>query len=149
MTVLEVGIFRKSVLILHKSFYPLKKVMDSMNVQKRSTIISQIQKMAELVVKGNLKVIDNEYYRIYFSLSPEYPEIFIYAIDDKKSSQNIVQSLLNKLLLKFQQFYPKNRDIQNVERIDSTQLKQFSSIIEKTLADERYTPLDRIKNFLL
>ena len=118
-----------------------------MNYQKRSTMINQIQKMAEFVLKGELKVLDNESYRITFSLPQKYEDMFIFAIDDKKSSKTIIEGLLTKILVKFQNFYPNLTPPRKVMEIGNFQ--EFSSVIEQTLSDERFTPLDRIKNFLL
>ena len=152
MTILEIGIFRKSVLLLHKSFYPLSKIIQNQSTpldqnRKRSTLINQIRKMGEIVLKGDLKVLDNESYRIYFSISNEQEDVFIYAIDDKKSSKEVIQPMLNKLLNRFQYEYPTQSfsiAVEEVGKYDS-----FSQIIDLTLADERFTPLDRLRNFLL
>jgi predicted aminopeptidase len=144
---LEVGIFKKSVLILHKSFYPLDRIKKSMDYQKRSNLINQIRQMAEVVLKGKLQLIDNEAYRIYFSILKSYKNVFIYAIDDKKSSEEIVKKLLKTILKKFQDYYPQLSSSSKIEEVN--QYKNFNQIIENTLSDERFTPLDRIKRFLL
>jgi hypothetical protein len=133
--------------VLHKSFYPLNKVIAGMDYQKRSNMINQIQKMGEFVLKGDLKVLDNESYRITFSIPQKYEDVFIFAIDDKKSSKPIIEGLLDKIGVKFQNYYPNLSPPQKVMEIGNFQ--EFSSVIEQTLADERFTPLDRIKNFLL
>ena len=61
-----------------------------MDYQKRSNMINQIQKLGEFVLKGELKVLDNESYRITFSISQKVEDMFIFAIDDKKSSKTIM-----------------------------------------------------------
>lgn len=147
MTVLEVGIFRNSVLVLYKSFYPLNHVKSKMSYQKRSNLINQIQKMGEHVLKRGVEYLDNPKYRIYFAVPKTYDNLFIYAIDDKNSSMKIVQDLLNTLILKFKEYHPKLNPSIKIHEVD--QYKQFSEIIDQTLSDERFTPMDRIKKFLL
>ncbi len=147
MTVLEVGIFQNSVLILYKSFYPLSYVDDAMDYQKRSKLINQIQKMGEYILKKGVEYLDNQKYRIYFSVPKSYNTIFIYAIDDKNSSKRVVQDLLNTILMKFHHFYPKIEYNPSIQEVG--QYQQFLDVIDQTLSDERFTPLDRIKKLLL
>ena len=147
LTVLEVGIFRNSVLVLHKSFYPLDHVSTSMNYQRRSNLINQIQKMGEIVLKRDVEFLDNPKYRIHFAVPKSYDNMFIYAIEDKQSSMKIMKDLLNTLLIKFKEYYPILNRTPKIQEID--QYKHFSTIIDQTLSDERFTPLDRIKRFLL
>lgn len=147
MTILEIGIFRKKLLILHKSFYPLTLADHSLNYSKRSNIIQIIQDMSKTVLNGQLHCVDNKNYRIFFFVKEDLfqDEMFVYAIDDKKSSQKIVQKLLKEIMKKFHEAYPEPYK-PNIDEISRYQ--QFTPIIEETLSDERYLPQDRIKNYI-
>ena len=118
-----------------------------MDYQRRSKLMDQIQKMGELVLKGDLEYLDNQKYRIYFSVPKSINNFFIYAIDDKKSSMKVVKELLDTILQKFKTVFPNLGKSEHIQEVD--QYQQFSKIIENTLSDERFTPIDRIKKFLL
>ncbi|WP_371805772.1 hypothetical protein [Candidatus Lokiarchaeum ossiferum] len=147
MTVLEVGIFENSLLVLSKSFYPLKKAQKTLNIQKRSHIINSIQKMSKVVLKGEVEMLDNDNYRIIFQIpSPKSrSNIFLYAIDDRKSSKNIISSLLDELFHKFELRYPASFP-SNIMVVDRYQ--QFLGTIDDVFSDECYTPSDRVRNYL-
>ena len=147
MTVLEVGIFENSLLVLSKSFHPLIKAQKTLSLHKRSHIINSIQQMSKIVLKGNLKVLNNENYRILFRI-PErknQKNVFMYAIDDRKSSKGIITALLEELSEIYTSKFPK-KESTNIMVMD--RYKNFLGVIDDVFSDERFTPSDRVRNYL-
>lgn len=141
------GIIENSLLVLSKSFYPLKKAHKTLNIQKRSHIINSIQKMSKVVLNGEVEMLDNESYRIIFQIpsTKSRNNVFLYAIDDRKSSKDIISSLLDELFHKFKLQYPVSFP-SNIMIMDRYQ--QFLGTIDDVFSDECFTPSDRVRNYL-
>ncbi len=147
MTVLEVGIFENSLLVLSKSFHPLTKAQKSLSLHKRSHIINSIQQMSKIVLNGTMNVLNNENYRILFRIPEQKNQknVFMYAIDDRKSSEGIINSLLEELSQIYETKFPK-RGSSNIMVMDRYQ--NFLRVIDDVFSDELFTPSDRVRNYL-
>ncbi len=149
MTILEIGLLKNSLMILHVPFYPLKNAKKNLTPERRSQLLSQISLMAQVVLDEEIKVIENKNVHIYIRNIPASfqlkSQFILYAITDVKSDKNVVSKLLDSLLEKFKTAYP---DVFSTQIIETSQFQPFRQTINEVLLDERFSPRDRVKNYL-
>ncbi|MHA1521832.1 MAG: hypothetical protein ACTSVZ_13500 [Promethearchaeota archaeon] len=147
MTILEIGLIKNSIMILHQSYYPLKNVKNNLTPERRSQLLSQISLMSQVVLDEEIKVIKNKNLHIYLRNIPAYlkSQFFLYAITDLKSDKNVILNLLDSLFEKFKTTYP---DVFSTQIFETSQFQPFREIINEILLDERFSPRDRVINYL-
>ncbi|MHA1584310.1 MAG: hypothetical protein ACTSWL_03585 [Promethearchaeota archaeon] len=101
--------------------------------------------MSELVLKSQINSIDNKDYRITFHVPKNQTQLFLYAISDRNSVRSNLQGILSIIGNQFHDEFPEsfNSNLVEIEKYQS-----FSSNLDKILSDERFTPIDRVKNYL-
>jgi hypothetical protein len=152
LTVYEIGFFKDNLSILNRKYYPMKNVTDDFSPERRSQVINLILELSKLVLSKKITTFTNEYYRVFFATiytrsnpDKDIQHLFVYAIGDMSSSEEVLMPLLQSLLHKFIQRYG-NEISELVE--DVSKYSSFSPIIDDVLLDERLTPGDRVKVFL-
>ena len=140
---------KNSILILHQAYYPLKNAKKNFTPERRSQLLSQISLMAQVVLDEEIKVIENKNIHIYLRNVPtsfqRKSQFIFYAITDMKSDTNVVSNLLDSLMQKFKSKYS---NVFSTQIIETTQFQPFRQTINEVLLDERFSPRDRIKNYL-
>jgi hypothetical protein len=150
MTLLEIGIFFDQIQVVHRSYHQLKGSKSTLSGDKRAHIIGIIKQLGELVVAGEFKSLQIGPYFIYYLTSAiDKPEersipILVYVIADNQSDSRILRNLLADALHMFKEEY---KDYDSMTK-DVSQFKTFSKYLDMYLMDERFTPLQRIKNYL-
>ena len=147
MTVLEIGLMKNSLLILHQAYYPLKNAKKTFTPERRSQVLSQISLMSQLVLDEEIKLIKNKNVHIYLRNIPAClkSQFILYAITDVKSDNQVVVNLMDSLIEKFKIAYP---DVFSAPIIETSQFQPFRETINNVLLDERFSPRDRVKNYL-
>lgn len=150
MTLLEIGIFFDQVQVVHRSYHQLKGSKSTLSADKRAHIIGIIKQMGEIVVAGQFKSLQIGPYFIYYLTSTIGEDtqspipVLAYTIADNQSDSRIIRSLLGEALSMFKEEY---KDYNAITK-DISQFKTFSKYLDMYLMDERFTPLQRIKNYL-
>lgn len=147
MTVLEIGLIKNSMLILHESYYPLKNIKKHLTPERRSQLLNQINSLSQIVLEDEIQAITNAHLQIFWKPFPHKKEnsLAIYAITDQLSDKNIVSQLLISLISKFQKSFPEQS---NSFLVETSKYQKFKATIHDVLLDERYSPSDRMRNYL-
>jgi hypothetical protein len=139
VVIFELGIVKSGIPLVTKQYY--EEYGTKVEQTLRAGFLSGMKIFAGEAFSDEIKSFTLENYKIVLSSRPDYPDIFVYAIGDKKLNLKFAKKALTKVLEEFFAQYKTLEDFTG----NLAMFKGFDQKIDEILGDLTKKPDDRFR----